>query len=337
MQGTGTVFIVLSGFSYEKFDDLIHRSSAVRDDTYLNAPIYYVLTGRRGAWLHEGYGAAMVVCRDPHNPTGLLAFPEIGQEARGRLAASVLCGLDPPPGGVRLARFTDQDLAQLENALRARRDDRVARIERIDETVMDWRYPVHVLDTARVAEMKGTAFMKIRNKCRKVEDDISTLSLSDPRALKAMRAAQKYWEGSMVLRELDDMDLSTYYTMLFSVIQKWPHLFGGLVFLRGDFPVGFTVYDRPYMGTSNLLANLSDAMISGLADFQVVETCRAMAADHIAWMNFGGSETETLDKFKRKFMPVKSITIHSAEVHYEPRFDVNVRTTAILADQMAAY
>ena len=62
-----------------------------------------------------------------------------------------------------------------------------------------------------------------------------------------------------------------------------------------------------------------------------------MGGENILFMNFGGSETETLDQFKRKFMPVKSITIHSAHVHYAPRFDVNVRTTPILADQMARF
>ncbi len=317
-----------TGYLFETFNALIRRTNAVREDSYLNAPLYYALTGRRMAWVHEGYGATLVVCRHPNVPDRLLVFPEVG-DAAGRLAASVISHLQPPANGVQLARFSDADLAQLKNALRNEFNGAVAAIETTDEPVLDWRYPVHILDTARVASLDGAPFARIRNKCRKVEDTTQIMALHDPRALQMMRAARKYWEGSMILRGKNgngDGDPAgaeggsgpDFYDALFKMIGEAPERFNGLVFMREGRPVGFTVYDTPFEGTANLLANLTDASVPGMADFQVVATCRAMAAAGIAYMNFGGSEMESLDLFKRKFMPHKTLALRSADVHYRP-------------------
>jgi hypothetical protein len=319
---------------YDKFNALVRRHGAVRADSYLNAPLYYALTGRKGAWLHEGYGAALVVCQHPNVPDRLLVFPEMG-EAGGKLAASVIARLEAPANGVQLARFTDRDLDALKGALAGEFNGAAIGIRKTEENTLDWRYPVHILDTKRVAALEGAAYARIRNKCRKVEETTETVPLDDPRALQMMRAAQKYWEGSMILRGRDRTsgtgeDLSGYYQALFTMIEASPDKFKGLVFIRDGRPVGFTVSDTPFEGTSNLLANLTDAAIPGIADFQIVATCRALAAAGTASLNFGGSETESLDQFKRKFMPHSSLEVHSAEVVYkktEP--DANVTSTKL--------
>lgn len=319
-------------FSFERFNAVIRQQSVAKCDTYLNAPLYYALTGRHGIWIYEGYGALLVVCRHPHIPDRLLVFPEIGvndAHAQGKLTASVISDLDVPAGGVQLARFNDQDLAHLREALSQKNNARVSHIDVIPENTMDWRFAVHILNTEKVARLQGHAFMKIRNKIRKVQDQTEILRLGDPGAVRAMRAAHKYWEGSLMMRDIDGGDTSGFYKSLFTMIEEWPELFNGLVFIQGKRPVGFTVYDTPFMQTANLLANLSDAAIAGLADFQIVETCKAMAADGILRMNFGGSETETLDLFKRKFVPEKSLDLRSAEVFYANSYDREVKSSML--------
>ena len=318
-----------TSFSFETFNALIRQANCAREDSYLNAPLYYALTGRKGLTIHEGYGAVLAVCHHPHIENRLLVFPEVGN-AGGKLTVSVLESLEAPANGVQLARYSTEDLASLSAAFAERNGSRVDCVKIVPEESLDWRYPVHILGTARVAALKGSDFAKIRNKVRKVESGIEVLSLQDPRALRAMRAAQKYWEGSMVMREKDGDDLEGFYSALFNRIGAQPQYFNGLVFMQGSRPVGFTVYDTPFMGTANMLANLSDASIAGLADFQVVATCRAMSAAGIALMNFGGSETESLDQYKRKFMPCKSLDLHSAEVGYALREDVNVRSGVLV-------
>lgn len=314
-----------SDFAFERFNLFIRQEDSARRDTYLNAPLYYALTGRHGIWVYEGYNALMVVCRHPHVEDRLLAFPEIGA-ADGKLMASVLADLTPPAGGVQLARFSAEDLAQLREALSQKNYNPVSQIEICEEKIMDWRYPAHILDTRKVSLLKGRDFMKIRNKIRKVEGQTEILPLHHPDAIRAIRAAHKYWEGSLMMRDIEAADSSGFYKGLFAMVDEWPELFHGLVFVQGKRPVGFTVYDTPFMQTSNLLANLSDAAIAGLADFQIVETCRAMQAQDISFLNFGGSETETLDLFKQKFMPVQSLDLLSAEVIYAPQRDMQVKS-----------
>lgn len=76
-------------FSYEYFNRVVRQPAFARDDTYLNSPLYYVLTGRKGVWVHEGFGAVMVVCAHPHVADRLLVFPEIGN-AGGRRATGAV-------------------------------------------------------------------------------------------------------------------------------------------------------------------------------------------------------------------------------------------------------
>lgn len=319
----------------EQFNARVRHDSVARGDTYLNAPLYYLLTGRKGAWIHEGYDAVLVVCRHPNVADRLLVFPEIGASGRkdkGRLTASVLSQITPPAGGVQLARFTAEEFEHVRAALAQRNDNTPNRIETITEEVMDWRYPVHVLDTKRVSALAGRAFARIRNKCHQVEDKVETIGLDDPRALRAMKAALKYWEGSMLVRDgAEDTDHS-YYETMFGMIAQWPEMFGGYVYLQGRRPLGFTVHDKAFKGTANLLANLCDASLTGMADYQVVHTCRTLAAQGVTGLNFGGSETESLDAFKRKFSPKESFNIASGAVHYAPRRDINVRSLTLVPE-----
>lgn len=324
-----------AGLLHEQFNARVRQDSVARGDTYLNAPLYYLLTGRKGAWIHEGYDAVLVVCKHPNVADRLLVFPEIGapdRKDKGRLTASVLAQITPPSGGVQLARFMPDDLTHLCAALGQRNDGTLDHVEQIVEEVLDWRFPVHILDTKHVAALSGSAFAKIRNKCHQVEDKVDVVGLDDPRALRAMKAAVKYWEGSMLVRDGAEEADTSYYETMFGMIEKWPDMFGGHVYMQGKRPVGFTVYDKAFNGTANLLANLCDASITGMADYQVVHTCRVLDAQGITGLNFGGSETESLDAFKRKFSPKESFNLASGAVHYAPRRDINVRSLTLVPE-----
>lgn len=313
------------GVTFEEFNSRVRDPGAAREDTFLNSPMYYLLTGRYGAQVHEGYGSVMVTCDHPNLPDRTLAFPEIGA-ADGRLAASVLSAMDPPRGVVQLARYSEADLKRLEEALARREDKTVAFVKAQEEMTLDWRYPVHILSTFNTAAMAGGSYNSVRNKFRKAEGRIGVVGLDDPAAPRLMRAAVKYWEGGRIYQGHDLDGETAFFETLIRMIEEWPHLFKGSIFMDGRRPVGFSVCDTPFADTANLLANLTDTSVSGLAEFQVVSTCRALAAEGVAYLNRGGSETETLDQFKRKFNPVRSLAVHSAEVVYAGRRDPKVRS-----------
>lgn len=289
----------------------------------MHSAAYYLLTGRDGLWLHEGYGSCLVTCLHPHIPERLLVFPEIG-DSNGRLAAHVLNTIDSPKNGIQLARHTAQDIQCVNQAMTGLPCARKFKIVVRPEKVLDWLYPVHILDTDVVTAMHGSAFQKIRGKYRQAEAGIRVLSLRDDNTLRMMRACLKYWEGSMIFAAKDEGadDLLSYYDTLFAMVMAWPEMFGGLVFLQGRKPVGFTVWDMPARskeaaGCGNLLANLSDITVTGLSEFMVVETCRHLRESGIERINFGGSENEGLDTFKRKFQPAESLQLCSADIVYQ--------------------
>lgn len=122
--------------------------------------------------------------------------------------------------------------------------------------------------------------------------------------------------------------MSDFYVELFKVMEDYPEMLQGLLFMDGKKPLGFSIWDQPTDHTSNLLANLADGSVTGLADYQTVTTCRTLNDQGIRYLNRGGSETRNLDGFKVKFKPVKTLDIFSADVIYKKpkHHDIEVHT-----------
>ena len=268
-----------------------------------------------------------------------LAFNDLSDKIRTgavkadyELTADVLCKLSPPVNGIQLARYTQQGITALKHKIADRIFTPVSGIQIREETVEDWRYPVHVLDTETVAQMQGADFRTIRNKFRAAAKNITIVALEPGTALRHMRAALKFWEGTMIQNQKDTPGMSDMYEELFQVVQNHPSATKGLAFYQGRRPVGLSVWDRPYADTSNLSANLADISVRGLSDFQVVSVCRMLKEEGIKYMNFGGSERESLDDFKAKFKPVKTIDLLSAEVIYTRPANDNIQKFTIVED-----
>lgn len=316
--------------SYDFLVSSLRTEGQVKEDSYLNAPLYYILTGRKGAWIYKGFKSALIVCVHPQVANKFLVFPELGK-ADYELTASVLAKLTPPENGIQLARHTEEELINLKHQLAKLSYTPVSGIEIREERNMDWRYPVRILDTEIVSAMEGIRFDRLRNKFRAAARDIQVVELTRENALREMRAALKFWEGTMISRDREVEGMSEMYHALFEVLKTCPQGIQGLFFYQGKRPVGFSVWDEPYMKTANLFVNLADTTIRGLADFQIVNACRKLHGNDIKYMNLGGSEVESLDAFKTKFTPVKSVRILSADVVYRQPANDGIETAVIIA------
>ena len=284
-------------------------------DSYLNSALYYMITGRRGAWAYKNEDCVLIICAHPHIDDRLMVFPEIG---RGdyTLTASVLNMLDVPANGVQLARYSEADLVALRSQLSKLNDTSVSDLRVGEEAVMDWRYPVHILDTEKVAAMDGSDFKQVRKKFRHAARDVTHVPLRQENALRLMRSALKFWEGNMIYNTKDTDDMSEFYLALFEIMERNPESIDGLFFMQGRKPLGFSVWDVPQADTANFLVSLCDTSVAGLSDYQVVSSCQDLHARGVKYLNKGGSETPSLDAFKAKFMPARSLDILSAEVVY---------------------
>ena len=320
----------MNKLTYEFLRSVLSGDENARDDSYVNSPLYYMLTGRKGAQLYRNDDSALVTCAHPHTDHRLLVFPEIGHGDYS-LTAAVLNMITPPANGVQLARYHEDDLKKLKKHIDGPANSNVSAITVTEENVLDWRYPVRVLDTALVAALEGHDFQSIRSKFKQAASHITHVPLNRGTALRLMKACLKYWEGSMIYNSKDSENMSEFYVELFKVMEDYPEMLQGLLFMEGKKPLGFSIWDQPTDHTSNLLANLSDGSVTGLADYQTITVCRTLRDQGIQYLNRGGSETQNLDAFKAKFKPAKTINILSADVIYKKPKHHNIEVHTLVA------
>jgi hypothetical protein len=299
------------------FQQQFESVSIYNEDSYLNSELYYKITGRKGAWVYKNDTSSLVVCQHPHNPKMLLVFPEVG-EVTYELTASVLHQLYRADHEIRLARYTQDDYEGLKNHLAKRDFNLIESLDIVQENDMDWKYPVHILDTQKVAAMYGKKFEDVRAKFNKAQKyGVEYTLMNKETAVKDMRAALKYWEGSMIAEGKDTDDMTAFYERFFGLINAHKGQFEGLLFSHGRRPTGFMIWDQVGDDYANGLVNLADISITGLGDFQIGTLCQILHDRGIKYLNIGGSETERLDYYKQKFQPVKSIPLLSVDVQYK--------------------
>lgn len=308
------VITKMNNIDFQKHFSSVSRYS---DDSYLHSFLYYKITGRKSAWLYKNKEGFLVVCQHPHEPQTLLVFAEVGRKSFD-LTADVLQSLYRSEHQIRLARYTSDDLGKLQTALARRDVNLIDRLQVVEETEMDWRYPVHIYDTHKVAMLEGRDFKPVRTKFNKVEAKGITVELMDKRtAVKDMRAALKYWEGSMIAEGKDTEEMTEFYERFFNLLNTYDGKYDGLLFFQGRRPVGFSVWDQINSETANSFINLADISVLGLSDYQIVTMCRLLNEKGVKYLNVGGSENESLNQFKLKFQPVKSVDLLSVDVVYK--------------------
>lgn len=287
----------------------------IRPDSYVNSALYYLLTGRKGLAQYRDSKSTLITCVHPHIEDRLLVFPEVG-DGDFSLTQSVLDSIDPPTNGVQLARYTDGDIEELQQRLReSHRSSRVS-LHVQEESVMDWKYPVRVIDTVRTSQLQGKKFKQIRTKYRKAAAKVRAVPVSSEDDIRLMRSVVKFWEGNMILARKDTPGMGDFYTALFEAAIHNLDSVEGLVFINDDRPVGFSVWEVNCAGNASYLANLSDTSMTGVSDYQMVESCKMMISRGISYANLGGSELRSLDEFKAKYLPHYSVSLKSVDVVY---------------------
>ena len=303
---------------YEHLRAVLSAVGADHQDTYLNCAPYYIATGRKGFQLYEGTNSCLVVCRHPHIDECLLVFPEVGREADFRLAASILSDLTPPRNGVRLSRYTQEELYALQHRLELSSKNVIKKIEVVEESIMDWLFPIHILDTNKVALLpEGEGFSQVRQNIRNVENRVTAHDLQKTDMLRLMRSVTRLWESRMIWSKKETDDMSDLHTTLMMLEEEHSNKTSGLAFFDGKYPVGFALWYQDDSKVANLLAHPCDVQVKGLAEYQIVKCCERLSTQGINRLNIGGSETSNLDRFKKKFKPAHSILVKSAKVIYD--------------------
>ena len=297
-------------------------------DSYRTSLAYYMLTGRKGSKVYTDGQAYVVVSKHPHIEDRLLLFPEIN--GNGSLSLRILSDMVIPKNGIQLARYSQEDLNQLQLAARYTPSNMKVDLIQMDETIMDWEYPVHILDTSITAALEGKSFQQVRTKFNGVADRLTIIPLDAEDAIRSMRAAVMFWAGAMIYAGKESgHSLTELYDVLIKMIQLKPEMFNGFVTMDGKEPAGFTIWDKPVDGTVNAIAGLSRRSIKGMSEFQTITACRILEKEGIRGYNMGGSETSELDHHKRKYLPRTSLKLSSYDVRIQNMLTAGVSELAL--------
>jgi len=278
-----------------------------REDTYLLSPAYFAMTGRKGLWIYGDSETFMMLARHPNNDDSLLLFPPVGKHPKN-LIRSILAEPHRPEGELQMARLGPED-AQLRAELK---QWGVSANEK--EELLDWTYPVQILDTGAVCSRLGHNFRDFRKNInrafgRNIWSEI--FDVSNPDHAEIVKNVAKQWAVERDDGHFADLIEPTNSTLQLMQTGNLP--MKGLLTYEGTLPVGFIIWEEtdPARGFANSVAGVSVGG-KGVDEFAILKMCEQLNQRGFHQVCIGGSETSGLDAFKRKMNPVKSVQLQSA-------------------------
>jgi len=281
-------------------DDLVDLQAILNNhasaDPYQASAAYFAMTGRDGLWLVRDEDASVLVCRHPNVRNEFLVFPPIGQNGIGLLAKTI-AAISKTGVKVSLAR-ADETVAKKLSALHSE-----IRMECIPEKLLDWAYPVHVLNTAKVTQHRGNEFQQFRTKLNKIDHKRIQAFDFDPAIHRqaAVEVVSKWSQG--------DAEKNAPYMRMLDLFQKMP--LAGRIIFHDDQPAGFSLWEEtsPKSGLANAYAHLGLHEVGGMSRYVMLDMCQTLQHKGFARVCIGGSETAGLDQFKRQLRPVQSVPL----------------------------
>ena len=277
-----------------------------REDLYSTSAAYFMMTGRKGLWIYGNEDTAMIVARHPNMDDSVLFFPPMGSNPVSLIEFALV---DPalPVGEKKLARLGPED--QYLSALLEQRGSRKIEVEE----VLDWKFPVHILDTENVVNSKGQDFRDFRkNIHRAFGRGLWSENIDSQDDIARVLEISKSWAMHHVSDNYSIEDLigpTKYALSLFDT----PNLsINGLIINEGNEAVGYIMWEEtnPSKGFANSISGMS-IRPRGTEEFAILEMCKKLKETGFNKVCIGGSETEGLDNFKRKMCPIASVGIYT--------------------------
>lgn len=276
-------------------------------DSFISSAAYYLFTGRRGLWVYRHYtGAVVPFCWHPNVNGQILVFPSCKKQNDFEAVQTLLSLLPTPPKGVHLARIKEEHLHLLNVTPRMRAPSFFYPIE---ETELDWRYPAHVVSTEQVMKLEGHDYMLVRNRLRQAYKKTLSVAVFDPSYLEEIKDLVYRWALLHASTHQGIVNLIAPYFALFDLLQQQHLGLKGLVFYVDGQVQAISAWDVSNVKkrAANLFINLCNISFKGLSEFMIQETARFLfEKEQVHYLNLGGSEMATLNRYKKKFMPVYS-------------------------------
>ncbi|MDY6980140.1 MAG: phosphatidylglycerol lysyltransferase domain-containing protein [Pseudomonadota bacterium] len=284
------------------------------EDPYAGSPAYLAVTGRHGLWLYSDGAAFLIFCRHPDQADAALIFPPSGP-GREALLARFLDQVPAPPGGFQLARIPAHAAEDMLSAFSRAAAGHSFAVRPEDR--LDWRYPVHILDTAAVAAAEGHRLRDFRhNLHRAARAGLRAEPLEIARHSAAITQVVRQWASVHANDNWTASALAAPFEAVFDQLRTGRLPLHGLIVTDGAALRGFITWEEtdPGRGMANSLTNLAIGPGKGASELTFQAMCQVLERRGFARVCVGGSEREGLDRFKRKMQPVRSVPMVSADI-----------------------
>lgn len=280
-------------------------SSLHNIDSYSVSPVYYLMTGRKGGMIFEADNKIIITVNHPNLDNYYLVFPSIigGDNADLTIELEVAQMLmqQSPEKKVIIARIPNNIARRYQHLI-------------VEENFLDWKYPVHILDVAGVVERRGKNYQQIRQRLNQLDikkciaKEIDVEQDSDIILKMASNWAEDFPYEYYSLEDLISP------TKKLLELMKEPQLsIHGHIIYFDDTPSAYCLWEE--QGTiANGYAMSADKNIPGLAEYNIVKMCHELHSKKVTKVNIGGSESEGLNRYKKKFSPIHSLCLKSCMV-----------------------
>jgi hypothetical protein len=289
-------------------------------DAYCNSALYYMFTGRGHGW-RLSYGKnSIVLLLHPNISDSILAFfPFAHNHADFLYQVGVLANYRS-----FITKFKNVFLARIPQPINdftfgehLNIDFGLCHLQRVVEEKLDWAYPSYDVSLERLADPTGGDLALYRKKIRKFRaKEIEIINIKDLARKEiekiVMEVAQRWvltkykqlqWPKDERNRHFDEL-LEPYISLTqFKDLDALN--IDGLAIRRSDGYIAFSFWETPPVGEIvTCMAALPYSHEKGLSEYLYHCIAKRLVAEGHKTMCIGGSETASLDRFKRKLAPI---------------------------------
>ncbi len=176
-----------------------------------------------------------------------------------------------------------------------------------NETVMDWVYPTYHYSTQELSELKGGKYRKLRYCLYQFDDKKISFRLNakiQPKVLMkwALKQAKKIDASQPGLSQEEIFN-----TLLegVKIIETNKNTYQTAMIEIDETPVAYIAWDLSNDQQANLLWLVYDNTVTEISRLSYLKLAEHLNENGIKTLCPGGSETKSLDLFKRQFKPIQ--------------------------------
>lgn len=274
-----------------------------RDDSYIVSPVYYLMTGRNGGMIYRENNQTVITIIHPNLKDWILVFPALSiMYNQNQLSFEIKVAQkiinENPSKKVKIARVPWKLAEKYQNLV-------------VEEDLLDWRYPVYILDVNSVLSLKGKNYQQIRQRLNNFDAKLcfeKQIAIIEDRNTILDISAK--WASEFPYLEYSISDLLSPTERLLTLMERSElKIEGHIIYYKGK-ASAFCIWEKRD-DIANAYAMSADRSIAGLAEYNIFTMCKLLYLRGISRVNIGGSESIGLNRFKKKFSPVQAILLKS--------------------------